>query len=166
MRIALSFFIICIMFTSCAPSPENSRKGIAGTWRLVSMTCRDQKTGAENDLWGRDPIGFLTYTPGGRMSAVLASASRKITAESAEKASPEEQLMLFRTSFAYAGTYTQKDTVILHHVEVASDPTWIGKDQVRYFHLEGNKLTITGPPLQTVSDPHPKLLKLVWERVE
>jgi hypothetical protein len=74
--------------------------------------------------------------------------------------------MLFRSSFAYAGAYSLTSTGVIHHVEVASDPTWIGKDQIRLVRYAEDKLIITGPPLATVSDPHPKVLELVWKRIE
>jgi len=149
-----------------APAKDPSPNRLVGTWTLFSMTYRDEASGKETDLWGKDPIGFLTYTPGGRMSAVIAAASRKVTAASADQASVEEQATLFRSCFGYAGTYSLTDTGVIHHVEVASDPTWIGKDQARFVRFEGKRLIVTGPPLQTVSDPNPRVLQLVWERAE
>jgi len=146
--------------------PMASSKSVVGTWRLVSMTYVDKATGKEVDLWGKGPVGFLTYTPGGRMSAVIGAASRHISKESADQASTEEQAMLFRSSFAYAGTYSHTPTGVIHHVEVASDPTWIGRDQTRFVRFEGTRLVITGPPLQVASESNPQVLTLVWERVE
>lgn len=164
-ELSLVFAIFAVLLLYAAP-PEASQKTVIGTWRLVSMTYVDQATGKEKDLWRKGPIGFLTYTPGGRMSAIIAAASRKITAKSADQASVEEQAELFRSCFAYAGTYRLTDTGVIHQVEVASDPTWIGKDQTRFVRFDGKRIVITGPPLQTVSDPSPKVLQLVWERVE
>jgi hypothetical protein len=171
-----AFFVLFLANISSAADPVEARKdmkqivasqpGIVGTWRLLSMTYRDKSTGKEEDLWGKGPIGFLTYTPEGRMNAVIAAASRKVTTESVDQAPLEEQAMLFRSCIAYAGTYSMTETGVIHHVEVASDPTWIGKDQTRFVHFEGKRLVITGPPLQTVSDPTPRVLQLVWERVE
>lgn len=157
---------LCAALVTSAVLPAASQKGMVGTWKLVSMTYKDQATGKEMDLWGKGPIGFLTYTPGGRMSAVIAAASRTMTSESADQASVQEQATLFRSCFAYAGTYRLTDSGVIHHVEVASDPSWIGKDQVRFVRWEGKRLVISGPPLQTVSDPNPKVLQLVWERLE
>lgn len=45
-----------------------------GTWTLLSMSSRDEVTGDETKVWGDAPLGFLTYTEDGRMSAVLAAA--------------------------------------------------------------------------------------------
>ena len=166
MREASMILSVTLLFLIAMVPPVASQKGIVGTWRLVSMTTRDPSTGKESDLWGKGPIGFLTYTPGGRMSAVIAAASRKISADSVDHASLEEQAELLRSCFAYAGRYSLTETGVIHHVEVASDPTWIGKDQTRFVRFEGKRIVVSGPPLQTVSDSNPKVLQLVWERVE
>jgi hypothetical protein len=130
------------------------------------MTYRDEITGAQRDLWGSYPLGFLSYTPGGRMSAVLAAAGRTVRAASAGEASAAEQAELFRSSFGYAGTYTLTGDGVVHHVEVASDPTWIGQDQVRTIRLEGNRLLVTAPPIRTPAAPNPQAMVLTWERIE
>jgi len=150
---------------SMVPATASS-EGLVGTWRLLSMTYRDQTTGLETDLWGKGPIGFLTYTPGGRMSAVIVAASRNISTPNVEQASTAEQAMLFRSSIAYAGTYTVTGSGVVHHVEAASDPTLTGKDQIRFIKLDGRRLTVSGPPMQTASAPNPVVLQLVWERIE
>lgn len=139
---------------------------LVGTWKLVAMTSQDEATGAQRDVWGHAPLGFLSYTAGGRMSAVLAAADRKIAAPSAGQSSVEEQARLFRDSFGYAGRYTQDGDRVIHHVEVASDPTWIGQDQVRTLRLEGQRLIVSAPPIRTAADPNPQAMVLTWERIE
>jgi hypothetical protein len=47
----------------------------------------------------------------------------------------EEQAMLFRNAFGYAGTYTLTRDGVVHHVEGAGDP-------------------------------NPRVLQLIWERIE
>ena len=48
-----------------------------GTWTLLSMSSRDEVTRDETKVWGDAPLGFLTYTEDGRMSAVLAAAGAR-----------------------------------------------------------------------------------------
>ena len=148
------------------PDAAPSKQQIVGTWKLLAMTYRDEATGAQRDLWGERPIGFLSYTPGGRMSAVLAAADRKVAAASAGQSSVDEQARLFRDSFGYAGTYTLTGDGVVHHVEVASDPTWIGQDQVRTVRLEGARLIVSAPPMRTAADPNPRAMVLTWEKIE
>jgi len=165
MRLVFSEIIAAI--TASSPVSALSESGsIVGTWKLVSMTSRDQTTGKESHTWGESPLGFISYTAGGRMSAVLVAADRKISAETAGQATFEEQAMLFRTSFAYAGRYTLTHDGVIHQVEVATDPTWIGQDQRRFIRMEGNRLVITAPPIRNAAFPNPLTFLLVWERVE
>jgi hypothetical protein len=145
--------------------PDDFASRIAGTWKLLSMRRIDRSTGVQTDLWGACPVGLLTYTADGRMSAVITSASRSISADTASDAPINEQAMLFRTSIAYAGSYSPTDSGMVHHVEVASDPALVGQDQIRFASLAGDTLVVTGPPLQTVSDPNPAVMQLVWERI-
>ena len=139
---------------------------LIGTWTLRSMSSRDGTTGQETKVWGDNPIGFLTYTAGGHMSAVLAAARRPISTASAGDASADEQAMLFRQSIAYAGRYELSGDAVIHHVEVAGDPTWIGKDQKRFVRFEGETLILSTPAIATPIAPDPQVFVLAWERVE
>jgi len=159
-----SFVALLLALASCCAWSENL--DIVGTWKLISMTARDETTGKESNIYGENPLGFLTYTAGGRMSAVIAAADRKISADSAGRATPEEQTMLFRRSFAYAGSYTFTEDGVIHHVEVAADPTWIGGDQRRFARLQGNRLIILTPPHKGPVSPNPVVISAVFERIE
>ena len=130
------------------------------------MLSRDPVTGEETPMWGDHPCGFLTYTPGGHVSAVLAKSDRAISTDSPGSAPPEEQARLFCNSLANAGRYSLSSDGVIHHVEVATDPTWMGTDQSRLVCLEGNKLIIRSPAMKTVAFPYPMEFSLVYERVE
>jgi hypothetical protein len=137
---------------------------LVGTWTLVSMIASDQATGHEVHPWGEAPVGRLTYTGDGRMSAVLAAAARTISTASASNAPIEEQAQLFRKLVAYAGRYTVTAEEVVHHVEVAADPTWIGKDERRFIRLDGDRLLLTTPPMTTSFASTPQVFTLVWDR--
>jgi hypothetical protein len=86
LAIALTVFSL----QSSAEAPTKER--IIGTWRLVSAKITTDK-GEVRDAWGPDPVGFLTYTADGRMSAILTFSNRKplsvpdfISAPEAERA--------------------------------------------------------------------------------
>ncbi len=106
-----------------------------GTWQLVSNTSTLVETGEHSDLFGPAPLGFLTYTPDGRMSAILCGSSRPKPSDLA-KVTDEERLKLYRTMTAYAGTFTLVGSTVTHHVEISSNGTWTGTDQVRQLTLE------------------------------
>jgi hypothetical protein len=139
---------------------------IVGTWRLVSMKSRNSLTSVETNTWGDNPMGLITYTPDGYMSAILAKSDRKISTDSAGSATDEEQAMLFRNSFAYAGRYTLTREGVIHHVAVAADPTWIGKDQIRFAKIEGDYLIISSPPIKSVASMDPLEYFVIWKRAD
>jgi lipocalin-like protein len=137
---------------------------VIGTWRLISFATEDAETGAVAKPWGERPTGFLTYTPGGRMSAVLTADGRKPEADG--RGAMPGRAELFMTMAAYAGTYTLTADGVVHHVEVASFPEWVGGAQVRYATLEGETLTIKTPPLPRFPDGRKQIFTLIWRRVE
>jgi hypothetical protein len=78
---------------------------------------------------------------------------------------PEEVKGAFEGYIGYYGTFDIDETkgVIIYHVKGAWLPNWIGGDQVRYYKLEGNRMTVSTAPMLFGGK---KLIgKLVWERV-
>jgi len=71
----------------------------------------------------------------------------------------------FENYIGYYGTFDLDETkgVIIFHVRGAWLPNWIGSDQIRYYTLSGNRLTITTAPV--LFDGKNRVGKLIWERV-
>ena len=44
---------------------------------------------------------------------------------------------------AYAGTYMIEGSKVVHHIDVAWNNARLGSNQVRFFKLEGDALTLT-----------------------
>ena len=59
-----------------------------------------------------------------------------------------------------AGTYSLEADRVTHHVDVSWNEVWRGTDQVRFYDLNENVLTITA----RVSQPTAQYV-LVWEKV-
>ena len=73
--------------------------------------------------------------------------------------SPEEYRDAMRGVVAYYGTYTVDESTgrVIHHVEAASNPAWIGDDFIRWYRFEGPNLVIALNP--RFDNP------LLWERL-
>jgi hypothetical protein len=52
---------------------------------------------------------------------------------------------LFDTMLAYSATYTVDDDRVVHHVDAAWNPAWLGH-LIRPYELDGDTLTISGAP--------------------
>jgi hypothetical protein len=66
---------------------------------------------------------------------------------------------------AYAGTVSLGDNVVVHHIDTSWNQAWTGTDQVRYFVLDGDKLSITTAPYKSYQDGTMGRSILVWNRV-
>lgn len=147
--------------------PALAQGSPVGVWRLLSYTAQDPETKEVFYPFGRDATGYILYTAGGRMAAMLQAGGRKrFSAGNRINAPADERAEAFSTSTGYTGTYTFEGDRVTHHVEVATNPDWIGVDQLRFPKIEGNRLTITTPPLPTRPDGKLRVSTLVWERVE
>jgi hypothetical protein len=139
---------------------------IVGTWTLVSMTSESTETGEISHPYGEHPHGQLICTRGGHMQAIIVADGRKRFGANRFTASLEDQAEGFKTMNAIAGTYTLTDTGVIFHVGVASIESWAETDHVRFSELHGDRLTIKTGPLPSPPDGKPRIVALVWERVE
>jgi hypothetical protein len=156
-----------VLLLGIASGAVCAQQSPVGVWRLISWVHAPQAGGEKVEPWGPSPLGFISYTPGGRMSAVVTAPNRKASNANTQQLPVDEQARFFRSAFSYAGRYRlEADGVVVHRVEVASDPNWAGTEQRRFFKIDGNKLTITTPPVRILNEANARVHTLVWERVE
>lgn len=145
---------------------------LLGTWKLISAIAILPDGSIEPDVYGANPVGYITYTPEGRMMVMFARSDRasfSIDVKSPlgkdiQKLPVAELAQAFTTFNAYAGTYKLNGNTVTHHIEIASIPNRVDTDLVRTFSLNGNQVTLKTPP--TLNDGISKVFELVWERVE
>ena len=136
-----------------------------GTWRLVSATSTIVATGEKTNVWGTDPKGFLSYAPDGRMSVMVTFGSRPKPVD-LSKVTDQERVQLYRTLLSYGGTFSVKGSVVTHHIDVSSNESWTGTNQVRYAKIEGEILVIATPAQPRSADGIVSVGELRWVRVQ
>ena len=112
-----------------------------------------------NSLWS-DPVGFLTYTADGRVTALISYGGRKSLSVGA---SPEEQAEAFKTFLAYAGRYTLSGDKVTHHIEISSIQNYVNKDLVRSVKFQGDQIILVTPP--TPVNGKIQTVELIWQRL-
>ena len=110
---------------------------IIGTWILLSFELEDQD--GTRRSWGRGIHGVLIYASTGHMSVSINKAIE-------EEPGQNETENFFDSVIFYAGTFSISDSTLLHNVTEASNPARIGKNLVRYAHLDGDVLELVSPP--------------------
>jgi hypothetical protein len=135
-----------------------------GVWKLVSAEYR-RANGDVVEIYGANPAGMLMYDANGNMSVHLMRRDRpKFAVADRLGGTPEQIQAAFRGYLAYFGKYSIDDEkqTVTHHIEGCTLPNWIGVDQVRYFDLNDNRLTLRTPPL-TIGEAQATGY-LVWEK--
>ena len=138
----------------------SSNDKLAGTWKLVSASSTTSNGERSETPYGPNPVGILTYTGDGRVSALISYGGRKALGA---LASVEEQAEAFKTFLAYAGRYTLDGENVTHHVEISSIQNYVGKDLVRNVKFQGERITLVTPPTRV--NGKIQTLELIWERL-
>jgi lipocalin-like protein len=144
-------------------STETTQKALVGTWRLVSFHLRT----LGGDLtypFGRDAVGYYVFSESGYMSVAVMKANRpQFVAGDILGGSTEEKVAAAEGYISYSGKYEVQGDKVVAHPEVSFFPNWVGVDQVRLWALEGNRLTLSTPPVLVRGMQ--QTAHLVWERV-
>lgn len=126
-------------------TPPGARDPLVGIYRLAVYAPH-----------GDRPTGRIYYDAAGRMGAMLHQPERPALP-------PNPTIEDYRAAsgglVAYYGTYDVDPSThrVVHHLEAASNPAWIGTDFFRWYEIDGNRLTLRTNPTST--NP------LVWERL-
>jgi hypothetical protein len=134
---------------------------LVGTWKLKSyvLTTTDERS----TPFGEHPSGFLSYSPDRRMYAI-GTADDRIKPHDIV-ATNDERVKLHRAMFAYAGTYSVEPDKVIHHVDISWNQVWNGTNQVRFYKLTGDTLTITTARARSAYDGRESQSVLVWKKV-
>jgi hypothetical protein len=137
---------------------------LVGTWKLVSASSTTS-TGERNETpYGPSPVGFLTYTGDGRVTALISYGGRKsLSVNGQALALMEEQAEAFKTFFAYAGRYTLSGDKVTHYIEISSIQNYVSKDLIRSVKFQGDRIILVTPP--TPVNGKIQTVELIWQRL-
>ncbi|MFC2068254.1 lipocalin-like domain-containing protein [Chloroflexota bacterium] len=134
-----------------------------GTWRLVSLE-NESANGQISYPWGHNITGYLTYNEDGYMFVALMSVNRgDFASEGLKRANAEDEATALDYHRSYCGRYEVKGDTVIHHAEISSFSDWIGVDLERIFNFDGNRLTLSTPPVLIKGTQ--QTTHLIWERV-
>ncbi|NJO66878.1 MAG: lipocalin-like domain-containing protein [Leptolyngbyaceae cyanobacterium RM1_405_57] len=142
---------------------------LIGIWKLISVTAIHLDGTVAQDVYGVNPMGYITYTAEGHMMVMFAKGDRPLLSGDpnspfALESIPSEELAQAFSSFnAYAGTYTINSNTVHHHLTLTSIPNRVGTTLVRAFTVRGDRLTLKTP--ETRSGGIAKNFELTWERI-
>lgn len=121
-----------------ADNATDLQKRFTGSWMLISIEGPNQNTNSKSS-------GILMYDGMGHMSVHIVRGDRPAFPSGRARATDREKAFAFDTYTAYYGTYTfePENGIVIHHLEGSLSPGQIGQDNIRYFELKGNRLTLS-----------------------
>jgi hypothetical protein len=138
----------------------NTTDKLIGAWKLVSASSTTSAGGRNDTPYGLNPVGFLTYSEDGRVTALISYGGRKPLSVAS---GTEELAEAFKTFLAYAGRYQFSGDKVTHHVEISSIQSYVGKDLVRGVKFQGDQITLVTPP--TRLNGKTQTIELIWQRL-
>lgn len=136
MRLAL-FLVLLVPTVFGADTAAEFQKQLLGSWKLISVEGLNR--------FDTKSVGMLTYDNSGHMSVHIVQEDRPSFPSGRAKATDKEKAGAFDSYIAYYGTYTfePENHIVIHHLEGSTTPGQIGQDNIRYFEIQGNKLTLS-----------------------
>ncbi len=143
----------------------NGDERLVGTWKLVSAS--SATTSGEKNVppYGINPVGFLTYSEDGRVTALISYGGRKPLSIGAKTTVLlEEQAEAFKTFLGYAGRYRLSGDKVIHSIEISSIQNYVNKELIRSVKFQGDRIVLITPP--TMVNGKIQTMELVWERLD
>ncbi|HET7695497.1 MAG TPA: lipocalin-like domain-containing protein [Vicinamibacterales bacterium] len=135
------------------------RERLIGSWRLVSYETKDA-AGRTGRPYG-NAVGRISYDANGNMTGQVMRPDRPAVEPGTEHA--HQARTAFLGYIAYFGTYdvAPDGRSVVHHVQGALNPAWVGGDQVRQMRFDGDRLILS---TVTRKDGAALIHELTWER--
>jgi hypothetical protein len=161
MRTAILAMAEFIVFSAGVLGRTNDK--LVGTWKLVSASSTSSAGERSETPYGPSPVGFLTYTGDGRVTALISYGGRKPLSVGGTSAPLEEQAEAFKTFLAYAGRYTLSGDKVTHHIEISSIQNYVNRDLVRSVKFQDDRIILVTPP--TPVNGIIQTVELIWQRL-
>jgi hypothetical protein len=138
MKLFALSFALCVGASFSADAAVDLQKKFVGSWKLISID------GPNQQPINGTPFGIIMYDNTGHMAVQIVRGHRAFSNGPA-KATDMERAQVYSTYTAYYGTYTfePENHIVIHHLEGSLAPGQIGQDNIRYFELKGNRLTLS-----------------------
>lgn len=135
-------------------------------WHLIEMYSIDENSNKIHP-YGKTK-GLLTYTNDNIMSAQIGKIQRNNFEDNDYRKGQKDEIEIaFNGFISYFGTYTinEKQSYILHNVQMSLFPNWIGQKVKRIYEFQENDNILILKAPQLIYDGVERTPTLVWSRI-
>jgi hypothetical protein len=138
---------------------------LVGAWTLLASEFR-RDDGHVAHPYGPNPRGLLVYDRSGCIAVQLYAAGRpRFQSDDLKAGSAEEARAAFHSALAYYGRYEYDEgaATVVHRIDNCTFPNWTGAVQRRAVAFDGDRLSLTTPPI--LAGNVAQVGVLVWARI-
>jgi hypothetical protein len=157
--LAVLAFVVALLVLVAHAEIDNAAP-LFGSWRLVSFQLKlIGEDGPPQEVFGSHPFGRIVFAPDHHMSVFISKPDRKPPADQAEAAA------LLSSMTAYTGRFRLEGDKFITSVDGAWNEYYRGTEQVRFFVLDGDKLSIrTAEQASAIVPGKRTIVTLTWVR--
>src|SRR3954454_7819369 len=130
---------ICCSLLYALSALADDGQQLVGVWKLQTYDYEFQDTGERTTPFGTHPNGIGIFTADGRTMGILTAENRKVPKTDADR------VEAFRSLVAYSGKYRLEGDRWITTVDITWNEAWMGTEQVRFYQVQGDTLTVTTP---------------------
>jgi hypothetical protein len=142
---------------------ENDPRLLIGTWRQLTGTMIEEGGIERKSNLSEAPNGYVNFAPDGRLILLSTDSARQAPAGQVPTAAEAEAL--YRSMIAYAGSYKIEGNKVTYDLDVTWNQSWTGTKQVRFWQVDGNRLTVTTPEIVNPLTGKKSVFRLTFEKV-
>jgi hypothetical protein len=144
-------------------SEDSDPRQLLGTWKQLSGTMVEDGSGEQKINLSAAPNGYVNFSADGRLILLSTDSARKAPAGQVPTAAEAEAL--HRSMIGYAGTYQIEGNKVTYDLDVSWNESWTGTKQVRFWEVNGDRLTITTPKIVNPLTGKPSVFRLTFQKV-
>jgi hypothetical protein len=157
--------VASVLLSLATPAFADDSAQLVGTWKMTSWTRHETATGKDARLLGEHSSGYLVFTKGGHFIWTGFKDQRPKPA-AAEPTDPE-RIALFKTRYAYNGTYKVEGGKIVDTIDGAWNEGWVGtKFTIDKYQISDQTLSMISAPFKSTMDGTEVVVITIYERVE
>ena len=157
--------VASVVLGLAGPALADDSAKLPGVWKMTSWTRHEIATGKDGKLFGEHPGGYLIYTRDGHFMWTGFKDQRPKPA--AAEPTDAERVALFKTMYAYNGTYKVEGGKIVDTIDGAWNEGWVGtKFTIDKYQISDQTLSMISAPFKSTMDGTEVVVITIYERVE
>jgi hypothetical protein len=138
---------------------------LVGVWKMTSWARHETASGKDIKLFGEHPTGYIIFSKGGHF--VWTGFNEQRVKPSSAEPTDAERVAMFKTMWAYNGTYKAEGGKIVQNVDGAWNQGWVGTNfNIAKYEVSDKALTTVSAPFKSAIDGLEHVVTITFERVE